>query len=107
MYPGTFAESTPDKAAVVMAGTGRVVTYRELDDNSAVLASALHGLGLRPGDVVAMLSDNAAECFEIYWAAMRSGLYVTAINSNLAAEEAAYIVADSDAKVLIASHGVA
>jgi len=107
MYPGTIAQSTPDKAAVVMAGTGRTVTYRELDDNSADLASALHALGLRPGDVVAMLSDNAPECFEIYWAAVRSGLYITAVNSHLAPEEVAYIVEDCDAQVLIASHGVA
>ncbi|HSV37686.1 MAG TPA: acyl-CoA synthetase [Nocardioidaceae bacterium] len=103
MYPGTYAAKTPDKAAVIMAGSGRTVTYRELDDNSAQLAQALHDLGLRPGDTVAMLSDNAPECFEIYWAALRSGLYLTAINRHLTAEESAYIVNDSDARVLIAA----
>jgi acyl-CoA synthetase (AMP-forming)/AMP-acid ligase II len=89
-----------------MAGSGRTVTYGELDDNSARLASALHGLGLRQGDAIAMLTDNAAEAFEIYWAAIRSGLYITAVNWHLAAEEAAYIVADSGAQVVIASAGV-
>jgi len=103
MYPGTHAQTTPDKAAVVMAGSGRTVTYRELDENSARLAKALHDLGLRKGDAVAMLSDNAAECFEIYWAALRSGLYLTAVNRHLTADESAYIVNDSDSKVLIAS----
>ena len=34
-----------------------------------------------------------AEAFEIYWAAIRSGLYITAVNWHLSAEEAAYIVA--------------
>ena len=103
MYPGTHAATTPDKAAVIVAGSGRTVTYRELEDNSAALAKALHDRGLRRGDVVAMLSDNAVECFEIYWAALRSDLYLTAINRHLTPDEAAYIVNDSDAKVLIAS----
>ena len=89
-----------------MAESGRALTYAELDDNSARLASALHVMGLRKGDVIAMLSDNAAEAFEIYWAALRSGLYITAVNWHLAAEEAAYIVRDSGARVVIASCGV-
>src|SRR3954454_21664793 len=103
MYPGTFAQTTPDKPAVVMAGSGRTVTYRELDDGSRQLATALHDLGLRPGDVVSMLSDNQADCLTIYWACLRSGLYLTAINHHLTVDEAAYIAADCDATVLIAS----
>jgi long-chain acyl-CoA synthetase len=90
-----------------MAATGRALTYRQLDDNSAALATALHALGLRKGDVIAMVTDNVAEAFEIYWAALRSGLYVTAINRHLAAAEVAYIVADSGARCLFASSGLA
>lgn len=107
MYPGVHAATNPDHPAVVMAGSGRVVTYGQLDDNSARLASALRSLGLGKGDVVALLSDNAAECFEVYWACMRSGLYITPVNRNLNADEIAYIVADSGAKALIASGAVA
>ncbi|MDS1114821.1 acyl-CoA synthetase [Gordonia westfalica] len=106
MYPGTHAQNTPDKPAIIMAGSGRTVTYRELDDHSADLAAALHGMGLRKGDVIALLSENAPECLEIYWAAVRSGLYVTAVNWHLAPGEVAYIVDDSDARVLFASAGV-
>ncbi|GCA99900.1 acyl-CoA synthetase [Mycolicibacterium sp. NCC-Tsukiji] len=106
MFPGTHALTTPDKAAVIMAGSGRTVSYRELDDSSRRLAVALADLGLVKGDVIAMLSDNAAECFTIYWAALRSGLYLTAVNFHLTAEEAAYIVDDCAAKVLIAAGGL-
>lgn len=106
MFPGTHAASAPNRPAVVMAGSGKTVTYRELDDNSARLASALHALGLRPGDVIALVSDNAAEAFEVYWAALRSGLYITAVNWHLAPEEAAYILRDSGAQAVIASAGV-
>jgi fatty-acyl-CoA synthase len=106
MYPGTHAAVAPGRRAVIMADSGRAITYGQLDENSARLAAALHGLGLRTGDVIAMLSDNAPEAFEIYWAAIRSGLYVTAVNWHLAPEEAAYIVRDSGAQVVIASAGV-
>jgi len=103
MYPGLHARNTPDKPAVVLAESGDVVTYRQLDDNSAALARALRDAGLRPGDVVAVLSDNAAEVFDVYWAAHRSGLYITAINHHLTAGEVAYIVNDSGARALIVS----
>lgn len=106
MFPGTHALSAPDRPAVVMAESGRVLTYADLDRRSASIAHALHDAGLRTGDVVALLSDNTPEVFEVYWAAIRSGLYITAVNWHLSADEAAYIVNDSGARVLFASAGV-
>src|SRR5690606_13535709 len=103
MYPGVHARTAPDKLAVVLADSGRSLTYRELDDRSAALARVLHDAGLRPGDVVALLTENRPEAFEVFWAAMRSGLYITAVNSHLTAGEVAYIVEDSGAKALIVS----
>ena len=107
MYPGVHARNTPDKIAVVLADSDRSLTYRELDDRSAALARVLHDAGLRPGDVVALLTDNRVEAFEVFWAALRSGLYITAVNSHLTAGEVAYIVEDSGAKALVvsATHG--
>ncbi len=103
MYPGTWAAHTPDKPALVMAGSGRTLTYAELDDRSLRLARHLQAAGLRRGDVVALLSDNTPEAYEVYWAALRSGLYITAVNHNLAPAEAAYIVRDCGARALVVS----
>lgn len=103
MYPGTWAAKTPDKPALIMAETGATLTYAELEDHSVRLSRHLHDQGLRPGDVVALLSDNRPETYEVYWAALRSGLYITAVNHNLSADEAAYIVQDCGAKALVAS----
>ncbi len=50
-----------------------------------------------------MVSDNAPEAYEVYWAALRSGLYITAVNHHLSASEAAYIVNDCGAKALVVS----
>lgn len=103
MYPGTYAALTPDKAAVVHSGTGQSISYAELNENSIRLARFLREAGLRPGDDVALLADNDPRCFEVYWAAMRSGLYLTAVNRHLAPAEAAYVLNDCGAKAVVVS----
>src|SRR6201995_4918081 len=107
MYPGTYAAEAPDRAAAVMAGTGETLSYGDLERRSVQLAHVLREAGLRPGDVVALLTENNLRAFEVYWAAMRSGLYITAVNWHLKPDEVAYIVADSGAKALITSAGQA
>jgi len=101
MYPGTFAATTPDKPAVIMGGSREVITYRELDERSARLAQFLFARGLRPGDNIAFLAENHPRYYEVYWAAMRAGLYLTTVNRYLAPAEAAYLVNDSGATVCI------
>lgn len=103
MYPGTFAQQTPDKPAIVMADTGERLTYRERDERSAKLAHVLRDAGLAKGDHIAFLAPNSPEVFVIYWAALRSGLYVTAINHHLASAEVGYIVDDCGAQALLVS----
>ena len=101
MYPGLQAVERPDHAAVVMGATGEIVTYRELDERSNQLARLWREHGLGVGDHVAILSENQPRFFEVMWAALRSGLYVTTINSYLTAEEVAYILQDSGARSLV------
>ncbi len=103
MYPGKYARETPDKPAVIMAGDGEQVTYSELDRRSNRLARLWHARGLRPGGHVAIFMENHPRYFEVYWAAVRSGLYLTTVNRYLNAEEAAYIVEDCGAEGIVAS----
>src|SRR6195952_5558238 len=102
LYPGAFAPTTPDKPAVVM-GSGESITYKQLDDRSAQLAQLLYARGLRRGDHIAILAENHVRYFETYWAALRSGLYLTAVNRYLKAEEAAYLVNDSGSIAIVAT----
>ncbi len=101
MHPGIHAQSAPDRAALIMAGTGEVVTYGELDRRSTQLARLWQEAGLRPGDHVAIFSENQPRYFEVMWAALRSGLYVTTINSYLSVDEVGYILDDAGARVLV------
>ena len=107
MYPGKYAEQTPEKAAAILVETGETLTYAQLEERSVRLSHVLREAGLRPGDVVALLTENNLRAFEVYWAALRFGLYITAVNHNLSADEVAYIIEDSGAAALIASSGKA
>ncbi|TDC62296.1 acyl-CoA synthetase [Actinomadura sp. GC306] len=101
MHLGQIAGQSPDKPAVVMAGSGRVITFRELNEESNRLAQLLHAEGLRPGDHIAFMLENHPLYLAIAWAAQRSGLYYTAISTRLQQEELAYIVGNCGAKAFI------
>jgi len=103
MFPGTFAATTPDKPAYVMATSGQSVTYRELDDEANRLSQFFRSLGLGPGDHVAFCLENHPRFLQITWGAHYAGLYYTAISSRLTAEETEYIVNDCGAQVFITS----
>jgi acyl-CoA synthetase (AMP-forming)/AMP-acid ligase II len=107
MYPGNHAAVAPDRPAVVMARSREVVTYGELERRSARLARLLAARGLRPGDTVALLAENHPRYFEVIWAALRSGQYLTTVSRYASAEEAAYILRDSGASALVATRALA
>jgi len=86
-----------------MANTGRIVTFRELNDKSIQGAQLFRSLGLETGDHIALCMENNEHFLQICWAAQRCGLYYTCISSRLTPPEVAYIVDNCDAKVFIGS----
>lgn len=103
MYPGTYAKSDPDQLAVIMSDNSETLSYAQLEERSIQLSRLLHDQGLRRGDTFAIIAENSPRYYEAYWAAQRSGLYLTAINHHLKPAEIAYIINDSAAKIVIAS----
>jgi long-chain acyl-CoA synthetase len=102
-HPSIYARTQPDKIAYQMAGNGKAITYRELDEVSNQGAHLFRSLGLKEGDHIAFLMENRLAFMEICWAAQRSGLYYTAISRYLTKDEIAYIVRDCGARVVITS----
>ena len=102
-YPGIHAETRPHHPAVIDTGTGASIDYKTLDERSNQIAQFLHDRGFRPGDRIAVLMENNIGYFEIFWAALRSGLIVTPINRYFTPEEAAYVIDDCGAKALFTS----
>jgi long-chain acyl-CoA synthetase len=107
MHPSIHARLTPDKPAYLMAGSGRTIGYRELEEASNRLAHFFRRVGVAAGDRIALMLENHPRYFEICWAAQRAGIVYTAISSRLTPGEAAYIVGDCGARVFIGSMALA
>ncbi len=102
-HPTVHAAANPDKPAVIMAGSGDTITYKQLDERSNQCAHLFRKLGLQHGDTVAICLENRAEFFDIVWGAQRAGLIYVAISCRLTASEIDYILKDSGSKALFAS----
>jgi acyl-CoA synthetase (AMP-forming)/AMP-acid ligase II len=97
------ARTEPGRPVVIMAGTGEILTYGDLETRSLKLAQTFRSAGLRPGDHLAVLLENNPRYFETYWAAMRAGLHFTPINWHLKVAEVGYIIEDCGADAVITS----
>ena len=103
MYSGEYARSRANQPAFIMAQTGEAITHTELEARSNRLAHFLRSVGLKRLDHYSIFMENNARYVECCAAGERAGLYYTCINSFLTPEEVAYIVNNSESKVLIFS----
>jgi long-chain acyl-CoA synthetase len=95
-----FARRDPERVAFV-AGSRRE-TYGELDERSSRLAQALRERGVAASDRVAIMLPNDVAFFEVWAAAAKLEASVVLVNFHLKADELAYILEDSQARVLVA-----
>jgi long-chain acyl-CoA synthetase len=107
MTPSWYAARTPERAAIVMGSSGETVSYAQLEDRSTRLAKAWRARGLAAGDHVAVFMENNRQYLEVTWAAQRSGLYYTAINSHWRAAEVQYVLDDCGAIAFVSSAAMA
>jgi len=97
----TYASEDPGHLALVEPD-GREWSAGELHAESNRWVHALRGIGMEPGDVVAMLVPNSVTPWALYLAALQAGWYLTPINYHLTAPEVAYILRDSGATAFVA-----
>ncbi len=102
-HPSFHAKTNPEKPAVIMSGSGEVVTYGELEAQSNRFAQLLRSRGIGIGDTIALCFENHPVFFSLCWGAQRAGIVYVAISSRLTAPEVAYIAQDSGAKLLVGS----
>ena len=77
------------------------VTFRELDDRVAGIASALNRHGFRPGDRLALLLPNGPEYIELVYACSRLGAIAVPLNTRLSAVEIDRVLADATPRGLV------
>lgn len=89
-----------DRPAIVFRD--RSFSYAQIERRSNLLANALIGLGLAPGERIAVLLDNSVESIESQFAAEKAGLVYVALNARHTVHEQAAILNDAQAAALIA-----
>lgn len=94
------AERRPDAIVAVVAGVA--TTYAELAARVRKLAAGLQARGVGEGDIVGLLSHNSLEFLEVMFATNHIGAVLMPINFRLAPVEVAYILENSDARLLFA-----
>ncbi|KJC39068.1 acyl-CoA synthetase [Bradyrhizobium sp. LTSP885] len=103
MYTGKHAYLRPLQPAFIMAATGEIVTYRELEARNNRLAHLFRKRGMERLDHYSIFMENNNRYLEACGAGERSGLYFTCVNSFLTASELAYILTNSQSRILITS----
>ena len=103
MYTGKHAHLRPLQPAFIMANSGEAVSYAELEARSNRLAHLFRQRGLKRLDHYAIFMENNSRYLEACGAGERSGLYFTCVNSYLTGSELAYVVNNSESRILITS----
>ena len=97
------ARVVPDRVAVVCGETR--LTYADLDARATAVAAGLTGMGIAPGDHVALTCPNLPWFPIAYYGILKAGAVVVPLNVLLKPREIAYHLKDSDAKATIAFEG--
>jgi long-chain acyl-CoA synthetase len=92
------ASHFPDRVAII--DRERRVTYSEFQRDADRIASALVGLGLQPGDFVALCAPNSYHWLVFYFGAMKAGAVAVTFSHLLMKDEVAATLADCRPKVL-------
>ncbi len=95
----------PQLPAVLQDET--VLTFEELDARCNRMANALRQLGVRAGDRVALMFSNDYRFLESLFGPMRLGAVSAPLNTKMGDESLVYVIADSEARVLIANPALA
>jgi long-chain acyl-CoA synthetase len=84
--------------AIVETGGGPRLSYTELWDRAARVAGGLRGLGVQPGDRVAIRLGNGIDWVLAFAGALLADAIVVPVNTRFTDSEAEYVVTDSGAK---------
>ncbi|MDX1620555.1 MAG: long-chain fatty acid--CoA ligase, partial [Nitriliruptorales bacterium] len=78
----------------------------ELDAAVDAGAAGLHGIGIEPGDRVALVLGNVPAFVEAYYAVLRAGAIAVPLNPGSTADELRYVLEDSGARAVVVRAGL-
>jgi long-chain acyl-CoA synthetase len=101
----TSAQRSPEAPAIRLGDIE--LSYGQLDDGSARLATLLREKGIQQGDRVGVMLPNVPQFPVAYYGVLRTGGIAVPMNVLLKRREIAFYLEDSGAKLLLAWHGFA
>jgi malonyl-CoA/methylmalonyl-CoA synthetase len=87
---------------LLMLASGGIVSYAAADEGSASYAALLAGLGLEPGDRVAVQVEKSPEALLLYLGCLRAGLVYLPLNSAYQEGEIAYFLQNAEPGAVVA-----
>lgn len=91
----------------IVGSEGQRISYPEFGRRVAQLASALEKLGVRAGDVVAIMDWDSHRYLETYFAVPMMGAVLQTVNVRLAPDQIAYTLRETGARVILLHHDFA
>lgn len=91
----------PEKLALIEGDTGKSLTYKEFFGASSAFARALHDVGMKKGDVVAIFTPNTLHFPVAYYGALMAGCTVTCIGALAKEGTLQFQLNDSEAKAIV------
>src|SRR3954447_193029 len=96
------AAEAGDRVALAEPGSGRRVTWAELDSEADRVARGLNAMGLVAGYRVVITMVNRTELVTTYLGALRAGLVAVPVNPRSATGELVRLLTDCGARVVVA-----
>ncbi|MEV5242004.1 amino acid adenylation domain-containing protein [Streptomyces cinnamoneus] len=101
---GLFADVArrqPGAVAVVDGATG--LTYAQLDERAERLATGLHGIGARPGDLIGVALDRTADLIVALLGVLKAGCVYVPMDIRYPEERLRYTVGNAGTTVVVGS----
>ncbi|MFH1624285.1 MAG: AMP-binding protein [Pseudomonadota bacterium] len=96
------ARRYPDKTAVIFEDTR--YTYKEFNARLNRLSNALINLGLRKGDLIAIVADDCIQHIEIFWAGVKTGIVSSVLNPHISERDLSHIICNGKARAVVCNH---
>ena len=94
------AETRGDLAFLISPETGRVLTFKMLQEQAQYLCRRFRQMGLGHGDKIALLMDNGLFTAQLFLGAMYGGFVVVPLNVRAGLSQLSYTLDHCDAKVV-------
>lgn len=101
LYSLIRARVTDPSKTFIETGEGRIFSYADTFALAARIANTLVGLGLQPGDRVAVQVDKSAEALILYLGVVAAGGVYLPLNVGYTLAELEYFIGDAEPRIVV------